>query len=600
MTLSNATTTLAAAVLLTLLSLTPAAAQDDWNPFADRDSRPARDRGGWPSAPDRAPPPGQWQPDPRIYGGDRPSGNAPAAVERSDLPPVIANDGSGLPFDLWQGLDLATVEQVMSLLALPSPSPTMQKLWLRLMTATSGEPSGATPAAFAAVRVEGLYRAGMLEPIADALAAAGRAGNDPILEALGARRAIAIGQREAGCSGVRSSAARKGDLPPVLRGEMLVLAGYCAAAAGNVSAASLAAELAREEGVKDAITLNALEAVAEGRQARIPREGRIGPTQYRLMELAKSVDPAAVLQNGDAPLISALVLDPATDDRLRLAAAEWGARSHVISPAQLAGAWRAQRFAPMDLANALESRGDPLSRRAQLFQAAEIERHPGKRVRVLRALLDDARRGGFYVTALAAVAPLVGPPQRGPDTAWLGELAIEAALASGDLGAAHAWASALDGSGEGRPRSHWLALVDIADPNLRGVRGYSLSAVEAMAAQGRFSAPVLHRLATVLDALNYQVPMGLWQMASSTPQPNDGHLPATGVLSQLQGAAKSREFARTVLLAMATLGPNGAEGAHIIALGDTIRALRQLGLEGEARRIGFEALFAAWPRLASN
>jgi hypothetical protein len=51
---------------------------------------------------------------------------------------------------------------------------------------------------------------------------------------------------------------------------------------------------------------------------------------------------------------------------------------------------------------------------------------------------------------------------------------------------------------------------------------------------------------------------------------------------------------------MRALGSKGAEGAHIIALGDVIRALRAVGLEAEARRIGFEALFAAWPRSASH
>ena len=72
------------------------------------------------------------------------------------------------------------------------------------------------------------------------------------------------------------------------------------------------------------------------------------------------------------------------------------------------------------------------------------------------------------------------------------------------------------------------------------------------------------------------------------------------MLTELQDAAKKREFARTVLLAMKTLGSNGTEGAHMIALGDSIRALRRAGLEADARGLGFEALFAAWPRAITN
>jgi hypothetical protein len=55
-----------------------------------------------------------------------------------------------------------------------------------------------------------------------------------------------------------------------------------------------------------------------------------------------------------------------------------------------------------------------------------------------------------------------------------------------------------------------------------------------------------------------------------------------------------------VLLALLALGPDGPEGTHLIALGDAIRALKAVGLEADARRIGFEALFAAWPRRAGT
>ncbi len=127
-------------------------------------------------------------------------------------------------------------------------------------------------------------------------------------------------------------------------------------------------------------------------------------------------------------------------------------------------------------------------------------------------------------------------------------------------------------------------------------RSRYLGAVEQMAIQGRLDAYLLHRLATVLDALQVQVPIPLWEIASRAPQPATGHLPATGVLSKLSDAAKKKEFGRTVLLSMQALGPNGAQGAHIISLGDSIRALRRAGLEADARRLALEAVFDAWPR----
>ncbi len=192
--------------------------------------------------------------------------------------------------------------------------------------------------------------------------------------------------------------------------------------------------------------------------------------------------------------------------------------------------------------------------------------------------------------------------QRQVEIGWFAETAIEALSAAERYDEARAWvafgqsldrpASGLGGSG----LQHWLGLIDIADPANRGPRGQNLASVEQMALAGRFAPELLHRLATVLDALDYQVPIPLWEAASKTPQPATGHLPETGVLTELQDAAKKKEFGRTVLLTLRTLGPGGAEGAHMIALGDAIRALKRAGLEPDARRLGFEALFAGWPR----
>jgi hypothetical protein len=245
-------------------------------------------------------------------------------------------------------------------------------------------------------------------------------------------------------------------------------------------------------------------------------------------------------------------------------------------------------------------------RRAHLFKMSEAEQTPVKKARLIRAYLDDARRNGLYWPGLQLMAQPAASVQRAGELGWFAETGIETALASGNFDAARAWAqfgNDLDspqgpiGSGA---HAHWLALADIADPNLTTGRSQHLAALETMATRGRLSSDQLHRLATVLDALDIQVPIPLWDAASRTPQPSDGHLPETGVLPELADAAKKKEFGHTVLVAMKTLGPTGAEGAHMIALGDSIRALRRAGLEQDARRLGLEALFAAWPRTVSN
>jgi hypothetical protein len=51
---------------------------------------------------------------------------------------------------------------------------------------------------------------------------------------------------------------------------------------------------------------------------------------------------------------------------------------------------------------------------------------------------------------------------------------------------------------------------------------------------------------------------------------------------------------------MRALGRNGPAGAHVLALRDAIAALKRVGLEADARRVGVEALLPIWPRAVAN
>jgi hypothetical protein len=181
-----------------------------------------------------------------------------------------------------------------------------------------------------------------------------------------------------------------------------------------------------------------------------------------------------------------------------------------------------------------------------------------------------------------------------PELMGFADTAAEIALMAGDYPSARRWAEAAGG-----PRL-WLALCDLVDPARRDGRLPALAAVEDLARRGGVGADMLHRLAAVLDALDIEVPIPLWDAASRTPQPSGGYLPETGVLADLAEAAKRREVGRVILLVLRTLGPDGPEGANILALHDAVRVLRRVGLEADARGLGLEALVAVWPRQAPN
>lgn len=417
---------------------------------------------------------------------------------------------------------------------------------------------------------------------------------------LSARNELAAGETDKACQTVQKSTTVQARLPKRLKGQAVLLSGYCAAIRDDAAGAGLAAELAREEGQEPSPGLDALDAIAMGAKPKIAIPKTLSLLDYRLIERIGGVAHADVLANGEPALLVALATDATTPINLGLPAAEKAATLNAMSPEFLAAIYRAN--AGSESADALLAGGQLKGafRRAALFKAAESERTPMKKTRLMRAFIAECRGAGLQFQALQMLAPTAAQLTPQPEIGWFAETGAEIGIASGQYDLARRWITSANEPGRpGGGLDHWLALADIADPNF-AARGESLGAIEALARNGRIKPDDLHRVATVLDALSYNVPIPLWDAASRTPQPNTGYLPETGVLSELQDAAKKKEFGRTVLLAMKSLGPHGAEGAHMIALGDSIRALKRAGLEPDARRLGLEALLGAWPHSTVN
>lgn len=570
------------AVALSVGLFADPASSQDWNPFDYRKSRsdqPAAEP--QPQAQEVAP---------------APIGESERAVERGELAPVMAGDGSDLPYELWRGLDVANLEGLIAELQIPPRSAALHSLWLRLITSNvTPPPDGGSDVdqQFMALRLEALYRSGLLEAASRELTSL--PASTPLLAILAARNEIALGHTQEGCKMATSAGAPGAGTPKPLKGQAALISGYCGAIAGDTAGAGLAAELAREEGVTKSAGLQALDAISLGSPPQIASDAPLTVLDYRLIQAAHGdVDAAAILKQAGPALLAALSLDPGTEPGLKLAAAEAAAQANSITPDELAAIYRQQGAAGAGA----DAQGTP-QRRAALFAAAEVEGTPQKKVRLIRSFLDEARHAGIYLTALRMVAPASNSIVPAPEIGWYAETGVEIALAADDPARARIWANF--GSSAGTTNlDHWLALIDIADNEGSGDRDQNLRYVEGPAVQGRLDPTLLHRLVTVLDALEYNVPIPLWEAASRTPQPSGGYLPETGVLSELQQASKKQEFGRTVLLVMKTLGPDGAEGANMLALGDSIRALKRAGLQADARRLGFEALFASWPRAIVN
>ena len=637
-----------AGLTLLMVAAAPAAprADDGWNPFKEQDRRADRAGRSRPADPATEPLPEPlppmagvatrpWaetgastsrQPSDPVDGlplADQPiapwartpanaspavAGAVPSdSVQRGELSPAVAADGSGLAAELWQGLDATRLPELIAPLSLPPRSAALADTWRRLWTSESSAPangprapsatSGAgSPPTFAAVRIETLLRSGLTTDLARILKDRPADASDPTLGFLTARALIQLGERDAGCAGIKALHRTQSTLPKPARSEFLVAAAYCGASGGDAGAAGLAADLLRAESVDARIPLAVLDTIAAGATStfRAPDVKRIGLLDYRFLTLARAEVPTELMATAD-PSLLAIIAGQATDPGARVFAAEAALSVHALTPNDVAAVYRAVA----GTAQAGE-RPAPHMRRALAFKAIESERTPASKARLARTFLDEVRRArGPYQQFAAMLAPAIADIRPAPEIGWFAETAVEINLAAGRHEAIRSWTDPPAAERYGGLR-HWLVLSDIADPKWRGRRGEDLEAVEQFAVRGRLAPELMHRLVTVLDALDYQIPIPLWEAASRSPQPATGHLPETGILSQLQEAAKKKEHARTVLLGLRSLGPDTGETAHVIALGDTIRALRRAGLEPDARRLGLEALFAGWPRATNN
>ena len=217
----------------------------------------------------------------------------PPPVETGELAPVMATDGSGLPFELWRGLDVAGFEKLISEIEIPPRSAALHSLWKRLITSDVTPPSGETSnLKFSSLRLEALYRSGLASE-AGAELAKNPPGADPVLTVLAARTYLATADREKACTTAQALAGLKGEMPKHVRAQGILINGYCAAAGGDIAGAGLAAELAREEGISPSPGLDALDALSVGAKPKPAAHKRLDLLDYRLLELAGTT-PAGI------------------------------------------------------------------------------------------------------------------------------------------------------------------------------------------------------------------------------------------------------------------------------------------------------------------
>jgi hypothetical protein len=512
---------------------------------------------------------------------------------------VIDASQGGFAVNMWEGTDRALVAKLLPLLPGRMSSPVMRQLTRRLLLTRALAPQGEVDGdSLLALRVQRLFAMG------DLAAVHGLLQNAPaqLVEESLTRTAVEslfFGNDNAGaCKQVRSSV-------QMFQGSYWQQAiAFCLALGGQHARAALVADiLAEREGAADEAFFTAMDALAGGRDAVV--EALPDPMALRIsmMRAANLKLPNDVATSGKPPILRAVAISPNAELDLRLDAAERAEALGALSPAELREIYASVPFEKPELDNPLstaEAIWGPRGR-ALLVRAANLHRVSMTRAEVLqRAWRLGTEKGGGDVFLRVSIPELLAIEPAG-ELMWFAGDAARALFAAGRRAEAFAWYDLVSGEAETNSDAAtavaalWpLVVLSDTEDSIRwdpdGLRRWWAIQKDATDARTIRRA---HLLFSLFEALDKQVPVGLWAEVIGDPKPASAQVPNPALRHALRGASEDLRLGETVLLAILTLGEAGVRSAGPVGLEVTIRALKLVGLHGEARLLALEAAIAA-------
>ncbi|MGC6475829.1 MAG: hypothetical protein ACON41_04255 [Parvibaculales bacterium] len=210
---------------------------------------------------------------------------------------------TGLGPDLWQASRFSNIARLMKRLPAHYDLAVTHELAVALMTSTAAPPPGlAEGKNFFALRLAYLLQLGEIDAVRQLIDMTGAQQRDAAVTKIAAEAALIQGDTAQACSSLGQFS--RLTLSPALADFALQLRAYCQIEAGDMLAASLTLDVARETGMKDQLFLDAVFALT----ANVPFERSQAPSGQKLTTLH-----AVLLLKLDAPLFASEVelLNPA-------------------------------------------------------------------------------------------------------------------------------------------------------------------------------------------------------------------------------------------------------------------------------------------------
>ncbi len=505
----------------------------------------------------------------------------PAPVEAQQLTQLdawsvaaLSRENGALSPDLWANSDAALLATVFDRLPSVYDSPAAQRLARRVLFSGGDAPTGDATLA-ARKRFEALGKMGAADELATMAAGAG--SNDLGIAMFAAQAELARGRRPEACA--RGRNVNAGETPPPF---ILRLRAYCAAVTGDRAAADLALELARAQNAADAWYTSAISAAAGAPPTR-PPTARFDNSLSTQLSLAAHFRPGAnALRDASTLALVALARSNDAPQPHRAQAAALAFRRGALTPAETRTILLAT---PAETTAGLPAIATALRR---------IEAAPGSpdAADAINGVLRSATAPADLYAAARLFGRDIAALQTPPDAASA-VLYARAALAFGDADASQRFIAAARNAGAAEAALGPLDAALAALTDLRGDTG-TMALRRRIDAAPAPQARTAARDVTILSALGATVDGGVQAFLVGNA-PAGGARADSGAMLAMASAVERHAAGEGALLAVVAAGQNGPARLDAESLERIIRALRGLGLEGDARRVAVEAILAGAP-----
>jgi hypothetical protein len=504
--------------------------------------------------------------------------------------PLTEADG-GFPLDLWRGAPVALVTAVVPRIA-ATGSPTLQSLTRRLLLTNAKPPDDAVAGrdriSFMALRADRLVAAGQIAAARALLAIAPASGDLESIDRRSVDLALLDNDGKDACDRVGEDVRR---YEGVWWRRALIA---CQAMSGDNAKASLGLDLLHEQKAPADEAFDTLVEAVGGRRAKLDRLSDPSPFDLTLLAAAKLPLPNDALAAASPAVLRAWAGADGAPAPQRLVAGERAAALGAISLADLRSLYGDAEFTPDERAAAIgrapldqEARGHAL-----LYTAAESQNFGPTRAETLQAMLAAARHAGDFVFVARVAEPLLLEVRPSRDLAWFAPNAARALLAAGRNGEAQAWIAVASAESMADLFIPWRLALGRDGPSWNAK--LFAAALAETAKSDDDSGPRRAALAlTLLGGFDEAVAAADWASLAAPLPVVSLDLPGAPVWFELPRAAAAKRLGETVLLALVTAGEGDRLTAQPARLARTIAALREVGLEGEARSIALEAALDA-------